>query len=297
RHPAPALLFFVLSALLVVRRPRRLVEDVSGRYRRLWPVLLLLFPAAMALLLAPAHLTADARLRAARDRLAASGGTPDAETIRLLEASLRAEESPDPLRILAFFETVSGHPDAALARLARLFVLSPHDELGRIEKARALLKLGKPAEARPILDGLAAARPGDDVVFVLRLIARSAEEPEAALTELLGRLKSAPLGTAASLAAQVDSALPVFSLAMVRTAERIGAVDPDRALAVLRALSGGEARYHEALVLAAHGRLDEAMDRLRAARAEGATDAARLAADPRLDPLRGRADFATILDR
>jgi O-antigen ligase len=297
RHPASALLFFVLSALLVVRRPRRLVEVVSGRYRRLWPVLLLLFPASMALALAPSHLAADARLEAARSRLASSGGAADTKTIELLEASLRAEESPDPLRILAFFDTVSGHPEVALSRLGRLFALSPHDELGRIEKARALLKLGRPAEARPILESLAAARPGDEVVFVLLVIARSAEDPQGAQEEVLHCLKTAPPEKAAALARQVDIALPTFSLAMVRTAERIGATDPRRALEVLAALSGGEARYHEAVVLAAQDRLDEAMDRLRAARAEGAADGERLAADPRLAPLRLRADFDEMLRR
>ncbi len=297
RHPASALLFFVLSGIVVVRRPKRLVTDLRGRYRRLWPMLLLLFPVfAGAGLLGP-HLLADGALKAARDRLAGRGGEFDEETSALLRASLAREETPDPLRMLAFGETVSGRPESALILLERLFAISPWDEHGRIEKARALLKLGRAAEALPILEDLSARRPGDDIVWLLRLVARSAGDAFGAQQDLLARLRAAPPAEAARLARQADRALPAFSLAVVRAAERLGTEgDPERALAILSGLSGGEARYHEAVLLAAGGRLDAAMDALRAAAAEGAAERPRLAADPRLDPLRGRADFRAMAE-
>src|SRR5690606_25841360 len=91
--------------------------------------------------------------------------------------------------------------------------------------------------------------------------------------------------------------LPALAPAVLRTAERIGREeDLARGLAILEGLGTAEARLYRAFLLAGHGHLDAAMDALRAAAAAGGVSPDRLRNDPRLAPLRARADFRALLE-
>jgi len=296
RHPASALLFFLLAGVLVARRPKRFVTDLKGRYRRAFPVMLLLAPVlAGAAHLVPT-LAADRSLARAVDLEARLQGGMDKEVSRLLERSARARPTPEALRQLAFYRNGTGEPERALALIdEKLFAISPFDEWGRIERARALLILDRTEEALGELDLLAAARPGDDGVLFLRAKARWATgETAAALPDLYTAVKLAPVAAARRYAAWANDLPDYVKDGLIRVGERIAADDLRRGLAVLEALTDWRSRYAGAVLLAGRGELDWAMEVLRAIRADVPREM--LAADPRLDPLRGRADFRTLTE-
>jgi tetratricopeptide (TPR) repeat protein len=295
RHPASALLFFLLGAVLVARRPRRIVTDLKARHRRALPVLLLVVPVATAAAVLPGHLAADHYLAAARARELEQQGAMDAEVARLLERSVDREPGPDALRQLAFFRTGTGEPKRALALVATLLTISPHDEQGRIEKARALIADGSPKGALGLLEELVVARPGDDVALFLRARARwEAEEDRGALEDFLEALKIAPVESARRHAKWANDLPPYFQDAVLDVAARLAEEDLERGLAILSAVRGRESDYRRALVFVKRGDLDRAMSILRLMK--GFLDPARLRHDPRLAPLRHRADFEALIE-
>jgi len=294
RHPGSALLFFSISALLVARRPRRVVTPLTGRYRRAAPVVVMAVPVIAALASLGPHLLADFHLRAAKD--VTEAGTIDDAAADRLRASIRAEPGPDALRRLAYHENMAKKPEAALATVESLIVISPWDELGRIERARALRKLDRLDEARALLDELVEARPGDDVSLMLRGLVRGQQgDREGALPDILDAVKSAPLDAAERHAALVHRSIADFEPALIRTAERLGKTDLARAVAILKGIGTGEADFYRALAYLTHDRPDAAMVALQSSVGTGFVTRNRLLSDPRLEPLRARSDFRALL--
>jgi hypothetical protein len=91
--------------------------------------------------------------------------------------------------------------------------------------------------------------------------------------------------------------VPQLALGMIRMAERIGEKDLARGLTILNAVGDAEAVFYQVVLLAKHGQLSEAMDRLYEARKQGSLTTDRLLNHPGLDPLRHRADFRTLVER
>jgi O-antigen ligase len=295
-HPASATLFVLLGALAVARRHRRYVTDLKRRFRRVVPVVILLVPAIAGAVALARHLVADALLHSAVVRARGLEGGLDEEAYARLRASVAARPLPEALRLAAFYETGTGDPETALGTLRDLFRISPHDEPGLVEQARALLASGEPEVAIRALDDLVADRPGDDLVLRLRARAHGVAGDRAAeLADYLAAAKEAEPEVAADVAREVSLLAPEHVLAFVRAAERIGGEDPEWGHAVLAGLDSPEAVYTQAVLHATHGGLDEAMRVLRRAVAEGAAGRDRLLYDPRLEPLRGRADFRELL--
>ncbi len=285
RHPSSGLLFFLLSALLVGRRPRYFVADLKGRYRRAVPVFILLVPVVTAGYLLGPLLLADQSLKAARDRIGEADGGMDEEVARMLETSIAWRPTVDALRMLAFYRTGTDHPEQALALTERLFELEPNNQFGMLERGRALVATGRAEEALELLNPLVKKRPGDPILNALRLQA------------LMESLKTAPLEDVRKRAAAISRQAPQFVLAMIRMAERIGQTDMLRGLEILQATQGAEAVFFRVVILAANGELSEAMNQLYEADSLGSATPERLRHHPGLDPLRQRADFKSLLKR
>ncbi len=285
RHPASALLFFLLCALLTGRRPRHYVADLSGRYRRAVPVFILLVPALAAAYLLGPLLLADVSLKSARDRILTNDGGMDEEVAEMLENSIRRRPTADALRMLAYYRTGTGEPEQALALTERLFSLEPHHQLGKLERGRALLAVGRAEETLELLDPLVAKRPGDPVLNGIRARA------------LMESLKTASLEDVTKRARALSRQAPQLALGMIRMAERIGDTDMARGLAILHAVGDAEAVFYQVIILAKHGELSQAMNRLWEANKQGSLTQDRLENHPGLDPLRRRADFRTLLER
>jgi tetratricopeptide (TPR) repeat protein len=240
------------------------------------------------------HLVADFRL--ARAVAATEGGQSDPGVVATLRASIRAEPSPDALRRLAWHENVAKRPEVALAVVEDLLVISPYDELGRIERARALRSLKRLDEARALLDDLVAARPGDDVSLMLRGLVRGEQgDREGALPDILDAMKAAPPDAARRYAALVHRGIASFEPAVIRMAERIGKEQPARALAILEGIGTGEADYYRALVYVAIDQPTEAVRALRASISSQFVTTTRLVSDPRLDPIRNHPEFVALV--
>ncbi|MEN8149704.1 MAG: O-antigen ligase family protein [Planctomycetota bacterium] len=294
RHPGSALLFFTLGALLVARRPRRVVTKIKGRYRRTMAAVGLAVPAIMATVTWSPHLIADARL--AHATAAALRQADPAGIIETLRSSIRAEPGPGAYRLLAQLQNLEGETVAALATVDSLLAISPWDEAGRIERARALRSEKKLDKAKKLLDELVAARPGDDVSLMLRGLVRGEQgDREGALADILDAMKAAPPDVARRHAALVHTSIADFEPAVIRMAERIGRNDPARALAILEGIGTGEADYYRALVHVAGGRPAEAVRALKSAMGTGYVTLNRLRHDPRLDPIRGHSEFRALV--
>jgi O-antigen ligase len=278
-HPPSALLFFLLTALLVGRRPRRYVADLKGRYRRAVPVVVLTVPALVAVWLTAPLLLADVHLKKARDLIAEQEGGLNEKVERLLEKSIARRPGVDAYRMLAFYRNGTGEPERALALTDELFRLDPKNQQGLMERGRALIALDRLDDALAVLEPLAKKRPGDPILFALRA------------RPLLESLKTAPLEQVRSRAAELDRKAPELVLAMIRMAERIGKTDKDRALAILEECGGAEAIFYRVVVHAQHGEYNRAMELLRHAMNTGSAPPERLRNHPGLDPLRQRADF------
>jgi len=285
RHPASALLFFLLSALLVGRRPRHYVAQLSARYRRAVPVFILLVPTLAAAYLLGPLLLADLPLKNARDRIAVNDGGMDDEVAEMLEDSIGWRPTADALRMLAYYRTGTDEPEKALALTERLFSLEPHHQLGKLERGRALVATGRAEEALRLLEPLIAKRPGDPVLNGIRAKA------------LMESLKTASLEDVTKRAGALSRQAPQLALGMIRMAERIGEEDMVRGLAILHAVGDAEAVFYQVILLAKHGELSEAMNRLWEANKQGSLTQDRLDNHPGLDPLRGRADFRTLRER
>lgn len=294
RHPGSALLFFLVAGIATTRRPRRVVTMLKGRYRRIVPVVVLAAPVVVGLALLPPAVRADLLYARAVARERANAGEMDEEVRELLARSAAAAPTPEALRQLALYDTLSGETERALARLDALFAISPHDVPGRIERARALLAAGRAKDAAALLDELSKARPDDGTVTFLRGLAElRAGRTAAAVPPLLRGLKGMPPDAAGRNARQIARELPAARrdsfLAQVALWP-----EADRSLAVLSAFPG-DGDYYRAVVLVREDRLDAAMDALRRSVEAGAADPARLIGDPRLAPLRARADFDALL--
>jgi hypothetical protein len=363
RHPSSALLFFVLSGILVARRPKRYVAVLGGRYRRLVPVLVLAAPIVVLAALTPSRLLADRRLQLARSRMAELSGGIDEGVADLLRASVEAEPTPHALWKLAFYhgglESADPAAERACARdyLDRLFAISPRHPRGRVERARLLIAEGKAEDGLALLRELLELRPGDPDASVLAARALSdlgrhrdalealgpalSEMPEnwhvlllraRVLTDLgetaevaraldpiaaeihagrefdeqrraefdrlrvpalLAAMKEKSLDDTRLYAREISEVYPGHVKRVAMMAARIGTGDRERGLAILEELAGPAAWFYRAVVLAQHGRLDDAMDALRES-GDFATPAL-LRSEPGLAPLRSRADFRALL--
>jgi len=285
RHPGSALLFFLLAALLVARSPRRFVTNLKGRYRRFLPVGILAAPVLVGAVLLGPRLLADFHLHAAVKREVDLAGGMDAEVVENLRRSVARAPLPDALRQLAFFRNANGEPERANSVLDDLFSVSPRDETGRLERARAFILLGRPLEAVPIIEGLRPGREDFDILHAMEGEARFHAALVAPPEEIPRHVKV------------IDARYPTRVLALIRAAERIGGEDPDRGIRILAEIDSPEAYYYAAIILAADGKLDKAMIALTGAIQLGAADKERLENDPRLDPLRGRSDFKKLVER
>jgi hypothetical protein len=156
--------------------------------------------------------------------------------------------------------------------------------LGLLERGRALIATGRAEDALVLLDPLVRRRPGDIVLNGLRVKA------------LMESLETAPLAEVDRRARALSTQVPQLALGMIRMAERIGEEDMARGLTILNAVGDAEAVFYQVIVLAKHGELSAAMDRLHEARRLGSLNRERLESHPGLDPLRHRADFQTLLE-
>jgi tetratricopeptide (TPR) repeat protein len=279
----------------------RFVDHLRSRFRRVPPVLLLSIPVILSMVRLVPHARADLHLARARRVVTAVGGAMDLDPQyeASLRSSLAAEPGVDAYRQLSVLLTATGRAKEALVLLDELSRISPNDELGRIERARALVAVGQAKDAIPLLDKLVLQRPFDDIVRGVRATALwfAGRKPEAR-DEVFSVLRESPIDTVRRFAAMVASRMPELVLPACGTALRIGEKDSPRALAILEGLGDGEPDFHRALVLTATAGLDEAMDALRDADAAGVDDfSERVKNDPRLDPLRTRADFQQMISR
>ena len=84
------------------------------------------------------------------------------------EALLAYPGYPDLYYLLGTSELRQGHPDDAIASLARALELHPEFHAARVEFARALQALGETAQALEVLDQVVEAEPGHVEALELR---------------------------------------------------------------------------------------------------------------------------------
>ena len=95
-------------------------------------------------------------------------GEAAAAAALIREALLTHPGYPDLYYLLGTAELRQGHPDDALASLARALELHPEFHAARVEFARALQALGETAHALEVLDQVIEAEPGHAEALELR---------------------------------------------------------------------------------------------------------------------------------
>jgi predicted Zn-dependent protease len=95
----------------------------------------------------------------------------------LVRATQLSPEGPQSWRLLAVARAAAGQWAAAEAAWARVGALRPDDPAVLTGRAEALIQLGRPAEAEPLLRGALKREPGSAAAYTLLGSALAAREP------------------------------------------------------------------------------------------------------------------------
>jgi tetratricopeptide (TPR) repeat protein len=88
------------------------------------------------------------------------GGDPEAAEGYLLRACSQGAPAAEPWHLLALAREWAARPEQALAGCLRCLELDPGVAQARLRAGRLLLELGRPREARELLQEHARTRPG-----------------------------------------------------------------------------------------------------------------------------------------